>query len=171
MELRPSEFGKRVTDRLSGRLPKASQTVDGKVDLDPKAPFTEGRRLRWWLEMVYIGAFYAVASLTETSEAAYLPKTFFTSPVFFSILPAMKSLSTVCATVVSVCTIGRPLRIASAKLRANRASVALSMILPATGIPSLNSSHRNLPRRVRFHQPKPEPRQRMPPAAAATTPP
>ena len=47
--------------------------------------------------------------------------------------------------MVSACTAGTPLLIASAKLRAKRASVALSTIVPAIGILSLNSSHASRP--------------------------
>lgn len=62
MELRPSF--------LAERLARPSGTVDEKVDLDPKAPYTEGRRLRWWLEVAYIGAFYAVYTAIRNTQGS-----------------------------------------------------------------------------------------------------
>ncbi|MNC89076.1 hypothetical protein D3C83_49710 [compost metagenome] len=72
-----------------------------------------------------------------------------------SILRATWTLSTVFATMVSACTAGTPLRIASARLREKRASVAFSTIGPATGIFSLNSSQASRPRGVAVHRRNP----------------
>jgi hypothetical protein len=58
----------------------------------------------------------------------------------FSMRSARKALSTTCATSVRLCTAVTPLRIASAKLRAKRAMVALVMILPAIGMRNLMRS-------------------------------
>ena len=41
-----------------------------RPEFDPRAPHTAGRRLRWWLEVVYIGAFYGVYTAIRNTQGS-----------------------------------------------------------------------------------------------------
>lgn len=54
--------------RGRARLSVTAPGIDPEID--PRAPHTAGRRLRWWLEMIYIGAFYAVYTLIRNTQGS-----------------------------------------------------------------------------------------------------